>query len=141
MGQTQHERSAGVVVFRDAPGREFLLLDYGRHWDFPKGHVEAGETDQIAAKRELLEETGIDAVDFVEGYAREIEYYFRGRGGVLIHKKVIFFLGKVPADANVVVSHEHTGFLWADGIGALTKITYPAAREILESAEAFLVSR
>ena len=55
------ERSAGLLLFNDTPGlpRRFLLLDYGKHWDYPKGHVEAGEDDVTAAHRELHEETGI----------------------------------------------------------------------------------
>ena len=42
------ERSAGFVIYHQNAQQgpvEFLLLDYRRHWDFPKGHVEAGEDD------------------------------------------------------------------------------------------------
>jgi len=54
------ERSAGGVVF-DPDGNVLLILDrYGR-WAFPKGHVEGGESDVQAAKREVREETGIEA--------------------------------------------------------------------------------
>ena len=42
----REERSAGFLIFHRRPGADgadnvrFLLLDYGRHWDFAKGHVE-----------------------------------------------------------------------------------------------------
>ena len=75
----QLERSAGVLLFRDddAGVRRYLLLDYGSHWDYPKGHVEPGEDDVTAARRELMEETGITQADFVDGFTREMTYVFR----------------------------------------------------------------
>jgi 8-oxo-dGTP pyrophosphatase MutT (NUDIX family) len=52
-------RAAGGVVLA---GDEVLLIRdrYGR-WTFPKGHVEPGETDEEAARREVEEETGVRA--------------------------------------------------------------------------------
>ena len=52
-GMARLERSAGFICFRrqdDAPGGvEYLLLDYGRHWEYAKGHVNQGESDLDAA--------------------------------------------------------------------------------------------
>ena len=65
-GATQQERSAGVIVFRKAGGESlYLLLDYGKYWDFPKGHIEPGEDERAAALRELSEETGIADVELM----------------------------------------------------------------------------
>src|SRR5687768_11841880 len=79
----RNERSAGFIAFH-APARaggspEYLVLNYGRHWDFPKGHVDPGEDDLAAALRELWEETGIDQrhVRVVPGFQHEITYFFR----------------------------------------------------------------
>ena len=51
------ETSAGAVVFRDdsvRKARTFLVLHYpAGHWDFPKGAVEKGETEEQAARRSL----------------------------------------------------------------------------------------
>src|SRR5665213_2893140 len=82
----RQERSAGIIVFRLRPSgeREYLLLDYGRHWDFAKGHLEAGEDDLTAAKRELLEETGLREPALISNFHHEISYFFRGRGNGLI---------------------------------------------------------
>ncbi|KVE29274.1 NUDIX hydrolase [Burkholderia singularis] len=51
--------SCGVVLL-DSAGR--VLLAHATdttHWDIPKGQSEPGETEQQAALRELVEETGI----------------------------------------------------------------------------------
>jgi bis(5'-nucleosidyl)-tetraphosphatase len=135
------ERSAGFVLFRSdesAPGgRVFLLLDYGRHWDYAKGHVEPGESDYDAAVRELREETGIADPVRVGQFAHEIEYYFRGKNG-MIRKQVVFFIGQTKQD-QVVISHEHVGYLFLPFETALSKLTYPSAKAVLRAAQAYLL--
>jgi len=57
--------SAGVVVVRHTKdGWRVLLLRVYNYWDCPKGVVEAGEDPLTTAKREVLEETGIDDLEF-----------------------------------------------------------------------------
>jgi 8-oxo-dGTP pyrophosphatase MutT (NUDIX family) len=132
------ERSAGIIVYRDAGGgggggAEFLLLDYGKYWDYAKGHVEAGEDDLTAARRELREEAGIGEVELAEGFRHEIVYFFKSRRG-LIRKTVVFFLGRAAPDAAVVVSHEHEGYEWLAYDAALERVTYASAKEVLRAA-------
>jgi diadenosine hexaphosphate hydrolase (ATP-forming) len=54
---------AGGVVFN--PDGEVLLIAYpesrGGGWSFPKGHIDPGETPEVAAVREVLEEGGVRA--------------------------------------------------------------------------------
>jgi ADP-ribose pyrophosphatase YjhB (NUDIX family) len=53
--------SVSAVVWRDADRRELLLMQRSdnAHWGLPGGYVEAGESVQIAAVREVAEETGV----------------------------------------------------------------------------------
>ncbi len=58
-----------AVVARDEQGRLLLVRQY-RHavkamtLEVPAGHIEAGETPEQAARKELLEETGYEAAEF-----------------------------------------------------------------------------
>lgn len=137
------ERSAGAVVFSQVPeGPEYLLLRYGGgNWGFPKGHVEAGETDLQAAQREVMEETGIpiDAQRLLDGFEDDTDYRFR-RGSTLVEKDVIFFLLE-SAQREVKISHEHSGYAWLPYSQALQRVSFEGPRRILQSAHAFLMEQ
>jgi len=123
----------------DARDVEYLLLDYGRHWDFPKGHVERGEDDLAAAVRELQEETGLTDPRVVPGFQHEIVYYFRDRKKGLVRKTVVFFLAEVPA-GDVVLSHEHVGFEFLPYEQAARRVTYATAKAVLRAAHGHLTA-
>jgi len=53
---------AGAVVFRQRDSQVFYLVvssSDGINWVLPKGHIDPGETPEIAALRELAEEAGV----------------------------------------------------------------------------------
>jgi bis(5'-nucleosidyl)-tetraphosphatase len=137
----RRERSAGVVLYRmsaEAPERrEYLLLDYGKHWDFPKGHVEKGETDIAAALRELKEETGLEHTEVIEGFGREIRYFFRQRKQ-LVDKRVIFFILKDESGKEPVLSSEHVGWQFLPFDKAMRRLTFATARQVLRDVDEFL---
>src|SRR5687768_4242905 len=137
---TRSERSAGVIVFRSDPsapgGRVFLLLDYGRFWDYPKGHVEKGEDDETAALRELVEETGIKDASLVLGFRHEIQYFFRDKRKGLIRKTVVFFLAETSRK-RIRLSHEHEGSAFLPFDAARKRLTYASARAVLDAAATF----
>lgn len=136
----REERSAGVVLFRadggvdGNPSRSFLLLDYGRYWDYAKGHVEAGEDDLTAALRELREETGIDDALLVGEFRHDITYFFRDRKKGLIRKTVTFFLASTES-SNVTLSDEHVGYAFLPFDEAFARLSYPNAKGILQAAQ------
>ena len=134
----RNERSAGIVVYTEDPkrGRLYLLLDYGRHWDYAKGHVDKGESDRDAAVRELEEETGIRDIHIDPTFAHEFTYYFRA-GKSLIRKAVVFFLGQTDTQ-DVRLSHEHVGYAFLPFDEAVDRVTFPKAKETLRLAEAHL---
>ena len=132
MGQ---EISAGVILFHQWPRREYLVLNYGSHWDFPKGHIEAGEDQETTARRELQEETGVRDARFVPGFKESMHYFYR-KAGVDIRKVVTYFLAETVG-GDVTLSHEHCGYLWLPYEAALERLTFKNARDLLTKAEGF----
>src|SRR5688500_10628587 len=89
--QRVDETSAGgLVLDRLGPGARGALIGRldrrGRLlWSLPKGHLEAGETEQDTAVREVAEETGI--LGRVVGKLGTIDFWFVAEGR-RIHKTV-----------------------------------------------------
>ena len=86
-------KSCGVIPLRQADGQEEILLVFERFsqcWSLPKGHMEAGETEEQTAQRELFEETGLEARLIPE--SRTVTGYALSNG---CYKEVVYFLGSV----------------------------------------------
>lgn len=86
-------KSCGCIPYQDtAKQREVLIVFQkgSQSWSFPKGHMEAGETEQETALRELKEETGLNA-RLHDGLKTSICYPLND----ISRKEVVFF----PAEA------------------------------------------
>lgn len=134
------ERSSGAIIFsinKETGEKEFLLLHYAAgHWDFPKGNIEPDEDELQTARREILEETGVQDVEFLKGFKRKIEYHYK-RGQKSIRKEVIFYITKTNT-REVVLSTEHIGYAWKRYDKAMNRLTYMNAKNILTDAKIFL---
>ena len=133
-----NETSSGAIIFRNSNhGRLYLLLNYpSGHWDFVKGKIEKNETTHQTVIREAKEETGIDDLEFVNGFEEIIKYDFQFEGE-LIHKKVIFYLAHTKIE-KIMISHEHLDFKWLNFKESIQKVTYDNAKSILTKAEKLL---
>jgi len=133
----KREKSAGAIVFRKDKEPIYLLLQYeAKHWDFPKGNIEVGETDTETVIREVEEETGIKDVEIVKGFKEKIQYYFKFKEE-LINKTVIFYLAKTNIEL-IKISFEHTDSIWLPYEKAIEKLTFKNAKEILNKANDYL---
>ncbi len=146
------ESSAGAVIFRREQGKIlYLLLLYpkrhdkqgrrkgGGYWDFPKGHVETGENNRLAAIREIKEETGIEDLNFVPGFKQRIKYFFFAEGK-RVFKVVTFYLGETRT-CRVKISEEHADFKWIEFKEATRMMKFKNARNILRRANHFLLKK
>lgn len=55
--------AGGIVVNKE---NEYLVIKRNKKWDFPKGKLEKNESMRIAAKREVMEETGVQELTVLE---------------------------------------------------------------------------
>lgn len=131
------ERSAGAVVFTLNSKPLYLILQYGSgHWDFPRGNVERNERDIDAAKREILEETGLSNLEFIFGFREKVKFFYR-RKGKNIRKEVIYYLARTDK-RDVRLSFEHKDYKWLPLEDALKVLTFETSREVLRKAHKYL---
>lgn len=108
------QHSAGGLVYHFDGNRLMVLMikdSYG-HWTFPKGHLEANESLEETAKREIEEETGIPEHSLItKAELGEISYWFNSSftrdqpdaiatdQPIRIHKYVTYFLFELKEEA------------------------------------------
>jgi len=128
----ERQVSAGGLVLR---GEEILLISIrgGRRWQLPKGHIEAGESRQEAAEREVREETGISGRVITP--LPDVEYRFTERGAHRIHKRVHYYLMVyVSGDEADFDPEEVSGARWFSWEEALERLSYPNERRVVATA-------
>ena len=98
--------------------------------------MEKNEKEEQTAAREIKEETGIEDIEFADGFQETIKYFYKKREET-VYKEVIFFLAQSATD-EVVLSKEHIGYAWLNYEHALKKLTFNNAKELLEKVDKFL---
>lgn len=81
------EKSCGCIIIEDE--KVLLVKQTKGHWGFPKGHVEADETEVETAIREVKEETNIDVE--VEENKRYTMRYVTDKGNMTKYVKNFIF--------------------------------------------------
>jgi 8-oxo-dGTP pyrophosphatase MutT (NUDIX family) len=127
------EFSAGGVVVRRMQGRPFVAVVRvrGEILALPKGHPNGDESPADAARREVREETGVEA-DLVEKLG-DIRYWY-ARGGRRVRKIVSFFLFRYRSGDVADHDHEVEEALWIPLDEAPARLAYQGEREMAESA-------
>lgn len=144
-------KSVGAIIFyRGAKNQiEYLLLNHGEsqkksdieYWNFPKGTMEKGESEVETARREIIEETGLTALNFLPKFKVAERYFCRGMKqsdkGKLIFKTVVFFLAEAES-RDIKISNEHIGWEWSSFTNANQRLNFKESQRILSKADKFL---
>jgi 8-oxo-dGTP pyrophosphatase MutT (NUDIX family) len=139
--RVREETSAGGVVFRVDGGAALYLLirDSYKNWGFPKGHLENGERPEVAAVREVSEETGLSDLA-IRGLIDTINWHFRFRGR-LIHKICHFYLMETATSETSPQRAEGiTACRWLPFDEAEELISYANARDVLRKARGIVLT-
>ena len=131
------EKSCGGVVFTRQNGviHYVIIRHLGGHWGFPKGHVEAGETEKQTALREIREEVGLHCT-LLEGFRRESQYTLPGKPGA--RKQVVYFLAAFADQTPRPQPEEVAQIALLPYEQALERLTHRQNQDILTDANAFL---
>ena len=124
-------RAAGGVVWRaGAAGPEVLLVHRPRYddWSLPKGKLDPGETFEAAARREVLEETGVDAT---LGEELEPVRYRDNKGRP---KLVRYWVMPAGAETAFTPNDEVDAIRWAPPADAARLLTYERDAELVLAA-------
>jgi 8-oxo-dGTP pyrophosphatase MutT (NUDIX family) len=128
------EVSAGGLVV-DSSGTKGLLIarrdqkDQTRLiWSLPKGHIEEGETPEIAAIREVAEETGITSE--ISRSLGVIDFWFMA-SGKRIHKTVHHFLFKEVSGSLTPQVSEVDDVAWVPLDEVVERLAYPDEKKLI----------
>lgn len=125
-------KACGFVLTRTgAKGLEYLLLMNRKRQEpgFPKGHVEAKETELETARRETEEETALTDYEVHPHYRYEMTYAAR-RKGKLWNKTVVYFSAHLR-HGTVRLSREHSAYDWLPLDQAIEALPHENARRLL----------
>ncbi len=131
-----HEKSCGAIVYRKYHGNtEILLIKHinSGHWSFPKGHVEGDETEVETAKREILEETGIEVN--LDPTFRETVTYSPKKD---TQKVVVYFIARAKNTDYVPQEDEIAEIKWVEIDRAGSVLAYDNDRSIVNKAKKFI---
>jgi L-glutamine-phosphate cytidylyltransferase len=123
--------SGGVAVRGERAEREVLLVGSGHSggWRIPKGMLERGEGIEAAARREVLEETGLPVLvdELVE--RAEWTYEYDGR---MWRERCFFHRMSVTIDGEPRPDAEHAVAAWVPAAAAVNGMRFTEERRALE---------
>ena len=130
-------RPESVLIVIYTAGREFLLLERRKppgFWQSVTGSLEWGETADAAARRELIEETGI-----TQGHLRNLQWtqvyeilpeFGKTYGPGVTHNLEHAFALKLMQRVQVVLS-EHLQYRWLSAGEAIEKASSNTNRAVI----------
>ena len=145
--------SAIKSVFRQAPAaggvvmidNQFVAIERNGIPDLPKGHIEKGETPEVAAVREVEEETGISDLKIIRELPATWHCYLLS-GNWTIKKTSWYLMTTSSGMKNIPQREEGISKVYLININSeefdsFLKDTFASLRSVVESLGTIVVSR
>ncbi len=134
--------SAGAIPVSCQSGLWSVFLiahrGYEAYWGCPKGHVEPGETDQEAARRELKEETNLEISRFLSK-TPIIEEFTYLKQGKPTFKRILFFLVEATG-IPLLQKEEIAAGKWFPLADAIERVIHPEGKATLRQVQEVLMA-
>ena len=132
--ETKVTSSAGGIVL-NYEGKVCIVSQKGTSWSLPKGHIEEGEDPLTAARREILEETGISQLEFIRAFEAYSRYRIGKDGNQDMSelKTLHFFLFKTNFKDLKPIDPDNPEALWIEKEKVLEFLTHPKDKEFYSS--------
>ncbi|MBN1658588.1 MAG: NUDIX domain-containing protein [Anaerolineae bacterium] len=136
---TRDYRAAGGVVVDEATGHVLLLHRPGRpgpddraEMRLPKGHVEPGERDLDAARREVAEEAGLPQVEVLADLGEQlVEFNWQDTHYKRLER---YFLLRLTLGGVRLAPEGQFERVWLPWAAAMEQVTFEAEKEWLRRA-------
>ena len=126
--------TAGGVVLNNQ-GKVLVVSQRGSTWSLPKGHVDPGEDPLAAATREIMEESGISKVQYIETLGAFGRYKI---GKDLLDDKsewkiILFYLFKTDQTELKPLDPQNPEARWVDADRVEALLTHPKDKAFYKS--------
>lgn len=134
----KHGEIGGAVVI-NKEGK--IIVVYNSHadtWSLPKGHIDEGETPLETTRREIIEETGLIDVDFVEelGTYQRLNY----KGDEFKNMHMFLFRTPTSSGAHKPTDPQITETRWLTIAEAMKLLTHKKDAEFLASIKSKIIA-
>ena len=104
--------SQKAIIIRD---EKCLILEFSSKpgfWDVPGGRIHKGEDADLAFKREVREEVGLNNIQYPKIYSRKNFNYFSKKMEKMISVCALFFIIQDKKRKEIILSEEHLQYKW-----------------------------
>ena len=123
-------KAAGGIVHEQD---KILLIKRQGMYDLPKGHLEAGETLEECAIREVKEECGLEDVKITTPFMNTLHIYYRNETWFL--KKTHWYQMSCPSNCTLCPQTEEVFWFPVSELDKITTQTYPSLLPVFQKSK------